>query len=89
METKKKASVIVIGLAVVALASVLISVNIDAALAPKWVTVPAFIVWLWDFFMVRLCPGAIAIIILFTILYFISTLDDKKKERRHGGNGRS
>ena len=89
METIKGVVGIIGGLVAVVIAISFVLVNIDGALALKVITVPAFIVWLWDFFMVRLCPGAIAVTILLAILYFVSTLDSKKKERRHGGNGRS
>ena len=88
METKKKAAVIVIGLAVVALASVLISVNIDAAMAPRVVTMPAFAAWLWNLAS-WLCPGIAFAIGGFMLLYIIVMgKAESERRERHGGNGR-
>ena len=89
METKKKAAVIVIGLAVVALASVLISVNIDAAMAPRTVTMPALAVWLWNLAS-WLCPGiAFAISGFILLCIIVMGKAESEKKEYHGGNGRS
>ena len=88
METKKKAAVIVMGLAVIAVASVLMGANIDATMAPKVVTMPAFAVWLWNLAS-WLCPGIAFAIGGFILLYIIVMWREESERReRHGGNGR-